>query len=280
MAYDIIEASSHLGTPVEFYEFTRSSKAWRYTSGDNPVTFLGSDYMPIPISRSSVVESQDIGKSPVTIDTTRSNDFVQEYISAPPNVTVNLIIRRYHSSDPDIIVTDTPTESDIDIVWMGRVLNVSFKDDSAKIRCESIFTSFKRSTLRRAYQTACTHAVYGTSCGVDRQLHVLSVPVDTVNGKAVSAAGFASEADGHFTGGFVEAVIDSAIDRRQIISHVGSTITLGSAIKGLASGIVISAFPGCDRSPNTCNTKFSNLPNHGGFPYIPEKNPFDSQSIF
>jgi len=35
------------------------------------------------------------------------------------------------------------------------------------------------------------------------------------------------------------------------------------------SGDTYTAFPGCSKMMNTCSAKFANLPNFGGFPYVP-----------
>jgi hypothetical protein len=41
----------------------------------------------------------------------------------------------------------------------------------------------------------------------------------------------------------------------------------------------VKIYPGCDRTKETCNDKFSNILNYGGFAWIPAKSPFDGSSI-
>jgi hypothetical protein len=36
----------------------------------------------------------------------------------------------------------------------------------------------------------------------------------------------------------------------------------------------VSYYPGCDRTRLTCSLKFGNIANFGGFPWVPQKNPF------
>jgi hypothetical protein len=50
-------------------------------------------------------------------------------------------------------------------------------------------------------------------------------------------------------------------------------------LPGLAVGNAFEAFAGCDRSFSTCQSKFGNSLNFGGFPWIPPKNPFAGDSI-
>jgi hypothetical protein len=35
------------------------------------------------------------------------------------------------------------------------------------------------------------------------------------------------------------------------------------------TGDTFTAYPGCDKTQNTCTSKFNNLVNFGGFPYVP-----------
>jgi len=68
--------------------------------------------------------------------------------------------------------------------------------------------------------------------------------------------------------------------RRMILSHVGDTVTLTAAILGLAPGSTVTAFAGCDHTISTCDSKFNNRENFGGFPYFPSINPFAGGPIF
>jgi hypothetical protein len=48
---------------------------------------------------------------------------------------------------------------------------------------------------------------------------------------------------------------------------------------GTGGGRAFEAFAGCDRTFATCQSKFGNSLNFGGFPWIPAKNPFAGDSI-
>ena len=103
------------------------------------------------------------------------------------------------------------------------------------------------------------------------------------------AAGYPA---GFFTSGMIEAP-DGTL--RFITGHSGSTLTLIRPLESLNSffakngygegygygygGLVIRIYPGCDRTKETCQSKFNNLNNYGGFPFIPLKNPFGGSSI-
>ena len=38
----------------------------------------------------------------------------------------------------------------------------------------------------------------------------------------------------------------------------------------------VDVFAGCDHTVDTCDQKFDNVINYGGWPYVPSKNPFES----
>ena len=62
--------------------------------------------------------------------------------------------------------------------------------------------------------------------------------------------------------------------------NVGDTITLSTAVPGLAQGAAFIVFPGCDHNPDTCDTKFANSLNFGGAPWFPIDNHFTGDTAF
>jgi uncharacterized phage protein (TIGR02218 family) len=50
----------------------------------------------------------------------------------------------------------------------------------------------------------------------------------------------------------------------------GTSLTLGYPLQSLpATGDTFTVYQGCDHTPGTCSSKFNNLPNFRGFPYVP-----------
>ena len=99
---------------------------------------------------------------------------------------------------------------------------------------------------------------------------------------------FGEQVKAEVMGGLVRQTLDSAIREhdlrvagvpRMITNHSGDTITLSAVLPGLAVGVALEAFAGCDRTFATCQSKFGNSLNFGGFPWIPAKNPFAGDSI-
>jgi hypothetical protein len=98
----------------------------------------------------------------------------------------------------------------------------------------------------------------------------------------LTIAAAAAYSDGYFVGGMLRAPEGTL---SYIIGHVGSSITVQRLSYDLVSSIAdgfpfnITLYPGCSHDRATCNSKFNNLLNYGGFDFIPVKNPMDGGSI-
>ena len=97
-----------------------------------------------------------------------------------------------------------------------------------------------------------------------------------INGDNVQVLEAANYPSGYFMGGMIRAPDGSL---RFVIHHVGDVLTLSRKHEGLVEDSQVTLYPGCDRTKETCISKFNNLSNFGGFPYIPVKNPFGGSSI-
>lgn len=270
MTYDTIERSADLGRPIELYAFSRGAQIMRYTSADKDRVVEFNTYKRAPIQRGEIEQGAEINRSGLKLVVPRDFEIAQLYIARAPSETVALILRVYHEGDGEIAT-----------IWNGRVLNVRFFGSQAEIVLEPIGTSVRRNGLGRPWQRPCPHALYGSGCKVNPSAFRLQAAVDSISGTTVSAGELASVADGYWDGGYVEWPIGAGVfERRDIIGHTGASVTLDSVPVSLPLGTIASFFPGCDGTPETCNSRFSNILNFGGMPYFPQKNPFGSDPVY
>ena len=54
-----------------------------------------------------------------------------------------------------------------------------------------------------------------------------------------------------------------------------AVLQLMAPLTGLAPGAAVELVAGCDRTAATCQGRFGNIANFGGFPALPKRNPFD-----
>lgn len=268
MTYGGREASVRDGAPVELYEFAWGAVApLRYTSAaaDYP---LGADtYLAATLQRSQIEASAERARNAITITCARDFPVAELFRVAPPSELIAVTLRRQHRGDAEVAV-----------IWQGRVLNCEWAGAQATLNCEPVSSSLRRIGLRRRYQRQCPHVLYGPSCGVVRATHSKATTVTGATGLVLEVAALDAKP---YAGGFVEWTTPAgAIERRFIRSFSGLAITLTQAFQGIGAGAAVVVSPGCAHTRAMCADTYANLPNHGGFPFIPQKNPFDGTPVY
>lgn len=271
MTYATFEESAEGGAPQSLFEFAYMGRVLAFTNGPVALVVDGRTYEPTQISHSDFEDTAELARNDITVSAPRDNAAAELFRVAPPSETVLLTIFEVHADDPD---------EEKQPVWSGRVINVEWRGLAAELRCESISTSLKTPGLRRLFARNCGHVLYGPRCRLSNLDYQASVGVEVVNGIQLESAGFALQPDGYYDGGYVEWESEPGlIDRRAIRSHVGSLVTVTHPLVGFSAGESLRVYPGCDHTTATCNSKFGNVANFGGFPNMPRKNPFAGTSL-
>lgn len=262
------------------FEFSQAGAVWRYTSRGETITAIGYDWEPAPIQLASdITQSNEINQHALKIDIARNHDFAAMLLAGVGEAPLFVTVRRWDGAAWLV-------------EWKGRVASPSAGKTSLSINCEDVFTSQRRIGLRALYQVSCRHNHYGRGCGLARADFGLPMAVSAVAGAVLTVPDAAGYADGWFVGGIV-AFGDA---ERAVMAHVGDQITVlrpfddtlayavansgyGINYGGFYGGAGVTLYPGCDRSIATCETRFANRANHGGFAAIPTHNPFGGSSI-
>ncbi len=269
MTYSAHEASVQLGAPVELYEFVQGIQRWHYISGTEELVRLGQTYKPSTIKRDRIKQSTDVFKNGIKLTFPRDHAFASQFLGFAPELVTTVTVLRGHWGD---------TDSEFIVYWKGRIISAKAADSKIDLECEPVYTSIRRPGLRAKFEYGCRHVLYGRGCGVNREAYKHTGAVlSLAGGLDAEVAGVDGVfADGWFTGGIIYAPDDSA---RFIVNHVGGVVTLSRPMASLSTGQTVKLYPGCDHLRTTCDIKFSNLDNFGGFPWIPSRNPFDGSSI-
>jgi uncharacterized phage protein (TIGR02218 family) len=270
MTYLAQELSEYGAQPIELYEFTYGSYTYRYTSSDQNITYNLNEYEAVPIKRDNIERNQDIDRINLNIQISKEIDITDLFIAAPPSTIMNVTLRRLHYTD---------SSEEAVILWVGRIVNIKYNEGYVDFRCESIQTSIKRPALRRFYQSNCPHILYGDDCTLDSDTYKVTCTVDSYSGIEIVSSTFSTYDDGYFKGGYVSFYNTYFYETRFIIDHTGDIITINLQWPNLSSSDSIDVYPGCDHTLSTCENKFNNLNNYGGFPYHPDLNPFGTTLI-
>lgn len=270
MAFGDLEISVNQSNKILLFDFQIGSQFYRYTNALSDYEYISNTYTSITIKITEIVSSQDINKKSVTIIADNSIQVALNGIYNKSTSINNITITELQLSD------DTTN-----IIYKGRVLTYKFTEYEVKIPCESIYSSVQRIGIQRDYGPLCPHQLYkSNTCRAVASVYQVNDAIDDVSNNVISVFSL-TQPDDYFTGGFIEFSVPNDLNNTlMIVDHTGTNLTLEYIHPSIIPNLSISIYPGCDRTANTCNSKFSNLPNHGGFVYHPNKNPYTGTKVF
>lgn len=252
---------------VELYAFEGASGNFYLTPHEFDVEIDGERYERCPIERSALALGAEAAKSALELKLPPDHALVRHLLQAAITgeaTAVRLAVARLDDPWYDYW---WPAGTR----WMGRVLGVEVADDAARIRCESAQVSLKRIGLRRLYSRACSHVLYSAACGAT-PIAAWATVVQVLGRSVEFDGGVPAAVAGTLAGGWLETDTGA---RHMIVSESteGVELLYPVAIE-VGTGVQLTA--GCDHSTSTCQSRFDNLDNYGGFPFIPTKNPFST----
>jgi len=273
MSFNDTEISTQDGRPVALYLLVWGWTVWAYTSADRNITRseiingtpVDVEYLALAVSDNGMVQGGSSAND-FTLDCPSNLPIVDLFRGTPPSNSIWLMVRRQHFG-----------EADAPIYWTGTVTNVkNLGPANAQVIGKPLTASFKRTGLRLCWTRECPHFLYDHGCKVDPDDFKVEATITAITGNTITVDTVDDNADDYFRGGYVEWEIndDGTVERRMIEAHAGLSLTMFGLTDGMEIGDTVSLFPGCDRTPGTCQAKFNNLANYGGFDFMPGQTPF------
>ena len=234
-----------------------------WNNSDEDIVYNLETYEPVAVTRNEIVQNGEINRANVKLTIAADNPLAQLYNTQTPDVVATVTI--FRQEDNNTLAW-----------WKGRIASTSCSDWQCEVDCESVFTGMRRTGARARYQIQCRHALYGTACGVNKDNFAAAGTIDTVDNVTLTVTGADAQTNGYWVGGMIEfgGVF------RFIVGHEGTTIRLWRDLPGAGVGDTVTLYPGCNRSLAQCDERFSNSVNHGGFPWLPNTNPFNFVNLF
>lgn len=255
---------------TDLYHLTIGDRLWTMTSADEDVEHNDLLYVATPIGRSGVQVKNELTKANLEVRLPLTHEIAILLLGSWLEQIATLTVFRKRDSGTKTI-------------WKGRLTATPPDNTHVKLVFESIYTSMRRPGLRARYQKSCRHPLYGRGCNLNAEDFAQAAVLNAITGRTITVPEAALEVDGFFAGGMVRAP-DTTLS--YITEHEGEFLTLNRISGSLAvpfaaggPGMAITLYPGCDHSYATCETKFANDDNYGGFDYIPTKNPMGGSSI-
>lgn len=263
MSFLSAEISIFGGKPIELYKFKRGNQTWLLNTSKKIVTYNGENYQPDYVKRDNLRSTASLGRQQISVTIKAKHALAGSYIGGMPTRATTLTIFRQHIG-----------EAEVGTVWAGRITSIEFAGDEATVKCDPLSTALKRIGLHATYQVLCRHVHYGPMCrAIDNQI---AGSVVSINGLKVTVNIGGTPADNFFSGGTLRNTDDAWL----IVEQLGSVLTLASPPLSLPSGSAVTLSAGCDHTPGAGGcAKFNNLDNYGGFPFMPNRNPFGNDPI-
>ncbi|AXH68427.1 hypothetical protein [Vibrio phage R01] len=263
MSYSDQENSAYDGKPVTAYHFTYGGKEYWYTSSDEDIQSPGGIATSIHIKHGVIKETQEDKRSNVKIEIDASTDLAKALRTNPVDSVCKVEILRSHRNDKN---------KQWIYYWRGNVSVVGREEALLlNLECSHMLTALATGGLRARYNYHCPHALYGPSCratiAADK---TKKFTVSAISGIHVSLTGWT--ATNWWDGGQLH--FEDGKRRRYIMSSDSTGVNMDAVAAGLTVGTVVTLQAGCDRTKATCQSKFNNLPNYGGYLAVPVKNPF------
>lgn len=266
--------------PIELYTFSLGVSTWRYTSGDEDITFDSQVYTAIPIKREQkTINPGERESDKLRITLPASQLPATRFRSVQPALDLDITVTRIQLDEAAASPYDTSPQPEgvpttAFVIFNGYASSVQFRGREAIIQANPVSQKFTREIPRFKYQNLCNHVLYDDKCTVAKASFQQNGVVNSQISNVYTINGFSGTA---FTGGYIENAAGD--DYRAILHHDGDQFTVLLPFYESIVGSTVKVYQGCDHTIGTCKDKFNNVENYGGFPYVPEKNPFN-QSQF
>jgi len=276
------------GIDIRLYEITRQGYTWFYTNAEENITFNSNVYVSSPITDGGVKQKQEALSDSFEITLPTTEPIAQLFLGTPPADPIKVTMREMILNDPG---------GEAPIMWLGYIVSAKIKDEiSTTITSATQGATLRREGLRLCYSRECPHVLYVQGAGNCRANPAAFAEVATVtevqgqtfyftyNAASPKASFTTRFVGGYFTfqsgtgGIFTEQ--RGVLNSYQTSDETGGSILVLGATDGLAVGMTITLYPGCQHTPEWCLDFFDNIDNYGGFAFLPGRSPFDGDPVF
>ena len=159
------------------------------------------------------------------------------------------------------------------IRFAGRISEIkTLSKTEATLCCSSWVELLNVDMPTNIVSAGCINTLYGAACGLARASYAASGTASAGGTATTFTTSLTAQATGYFDLGYI--VFTSGANtglQRTVKTHVtGGTFTLTTALVAApAAGDAFTAYPGCTHTQAICLSKFNNLANFRGFPYVP-----------
>jgi uncharacterized phage protein (TIGR02218 family) len=257
--------------PVELYHIWTEYEDWYYTNSDTSILYNANVYQPAVLVRGSLERDSQLSATKMTVSFAYIQEPAVQYIADNSvDLTWISVMRVFQDQNP----------IEAAVIFIGHIRDISFKDQQGQVTCVGFEFYLNKPLPRYRYQPQCNWKLYSSQCGINRVANGLYTTVTLLNSDGltftcdgISISNPLVGVENYYRGGDVERIYTGGVEKRTLVWSSGDSLGLRFRMRNLKVGDQVYLYPGCDGAINTCITKYNNVINFGGFPYIPLDNP-------
>ena len=248
--------------------------SYRFTNYDYPLTVAGQLYSAdgIIVSRSDTSLSLGIEVDSLDVDIQANESTSLGGVPFMQLLHNGGLDGARFKLDRVFMDAATPTDTSAGVVplFEGRVSEVEFSRNQARLSVASDLELLNVQLPRNVYQAGCLNTVYDGRCGLSSS--AFSATLTVLTGSTLSRIECdISQAVGYYSQGVIEFIDGpNAGIRRTIRQHVTGAILLSLSLRAMpVAGNQVRLIAGCDKRMDTCLNRFNNISRFRGFPFVP-----------
>lgn len=261
---------------ADLYTITlKSGQALRYTSWDSNLKVLGNTFLTgSPNFVRSAIEEK-LGMDVATLELTIEASLTDTINGVPILQAIGQGLLDGAGFRIDRLFMDSASNQIGTVLrfsgFIGAVEELTRSSGKLTVNAGTAYLSMQLPSL--ILQPGCTNTLFDARCGLVKAsfAEVNAVQAGSTINKLISNS---AKADGYYNNGQIvftsgaNAGLTKAV--KQYFSSGGPFFIFNSPLPFVPSaGDSFIAYPGCDKTQTVCATKFSNLANFEGFPYVP-----------
>lgn len=249
----------------------------RYTSGDGDLVYQGQTYLCDDLQIKGSAISETIGLEAATLKLTISmdpaGDAVINGVNALQAIAQGDLDGATVRVERAFMATYGDTSPGTVVRFVGIVTEVtSVNRLSAQVTVSSPLYLLDISLPRNLIQPGCGNTLFDAGCGLSRAAFAVSGTVAAGSNRNVVVTDL-TQPDQYFQLGTITFTSGANNGLSRGISsfvNSGGAVTLNVGLPEVPSvGDTFTIYPGCDKQQATCQSKFNNLINFAGMPYVP-----------
>jgi uncharacterized phage protein (TIGR02218 family) len=261
---------------ADLYTITlKNGTALRYTSWDTNLVVLGNTFLTGPpnIARSAIEEK--LGMDVATLEITIEASLTDTINGVPILQAIGQGLFDGASFKIDRLFMDSSSNQIGTVIRFSGFIGAldELMRSSAKLSVNAGTAYLSMQLPAVILQPGCTNTLFDARCGLvkasfaEANIVQAGSTVNKVLSLSAKGDGYYDNGQIAFTSGANAGLVKAV---KQYFSTGGPFFTFNSPLPFVPNaGDAFIAYPGCDKTQATCTSKFFNLVNFEGFPYVP-----------